>query len=101
MSNELNQQIISIKEELKECKRKLKKLNKKLKYLNLLSDNNEEPMPSNFNKITNKNLEREKSINYTKKLLINLKKRSHILNFNYKIKKEVMEEIEIPSLEYA
>ena len=55
-------------------------------------DENEQPSPLHFNIITNKNLEREKSKKYTKKLLNILKKRSCKINFdNVTIKKEVVE----------
>jgi len=93
-----------IEETLKKCENRLKKLDKQIKCLNLLSndiDDNEQPMPLYFNIITNKNLEREKSKKYTKKLLNILKKRSCKIYFNnITIKKEVVEEIETPSLEY-
>ena len=93
----------TIEKTLKKCENRLKKLDKQIKYLNLSNDidENEQPSPLHFNIITNKNLEREKSKKYTKKLLNILKKRSCKINFdNVTIKKEVVEEIEMPSLEY-
>ena len=79
------------------CKKKLKKLNNNN---HISSDENEIPMPLKFNIITDKNFQREKSLKYTKKLINKLKKRSQQFE-NIVIKKEIEEEIEIPSLEYV
>ena len=91
-----------IEKMLKKCENKLKKLNKLEQLNNILYciNKKETPMPLNFNKITYKNHQREKSINYTKKLINKLKKRSQVKFENFFIKKEVEEEIEIPALEY-
>lgn len=80
----------TLEKQICKLQNKLEKINKN--YL----EEFEKPMPLNYNTITQKNLEKEKCIIYTKKLIKKLKKRKHI-----KIKKEVEEEIEIPYLEYA
>ena len=98
----LNVKFIQQKFEKKLTKLKKNK-NKIIKQIDIINniihsydnDNNELPMSSNFNLITNKNIEFEKSKNYTNKLINKLKQKS----IEIVIKKEVEEEIVIPNLE--
>ena len=110
---------ISINKNLEKYKKKMDKINKQINYLKLLSmsydnDQNELPMPLEFNNITLNNFKKEKSKKYTKHLIDKLKNRKSKhkeskhkeskhkeSNDKIKIKIEVQEEIEIPSLEYA
>jgi hypothetical protein len=100
---------ISINKNLEKYKKKMDIINKQINYLKLLSmsydnDQNELPMPLEFNNITLNNFKKEKSKKYTKHLIDKLKNRKSKhkeSNDKIKIKIEVQEEIEIPSLEYA
>ena len=100
---------IMIEEKIKKCEQKLKEIEDvNTSYENSINNENEKPMPLYFNKITHKNLNREQSKKYTKMLINKLKNRSNKLKLgrfcesaeNITIKKEITEEIEIPSLEY-
>ena len=99
---------IMIEEKIKKCEQKLKEIEDMSTSENSINNEYEKPMPLYFNKITHKNLNREQSKKYTKMLINKLKNRSNKLKLgkfyelseNITIKKEVIEEIEIPSLEY-
>ena len=115
--NQLLKEKITIEEKIKKCEQKLKEIeDTSVLYKNSINNEYEKPMPLYFNKITHKNLNREQSKKYTKMLINKLKNRSNKLKLgrfcelsrigsefaeNITIKKEVTEEIEIPSLEYA
>ena len=91
----------NIKHNLK-YKKKLEKINKRIHRIEkilstYIDDNNEVEMPLNLNKITHKNINKEKSIKYTKSLIKKLNERK----VKIIIKKEVNEEFEIPPLEYV
>lgn len=97
---------IMIEEKIKECEKKLKEIEDATRNENSINEE-EKPMPLYFNTITHKNLNREQSKQYTKMLINKLKNRSNKLKEkftetteNVTIKKEVIEEIEIPSFEY-
>ena len=99
---------IMIEEKIKKCEQKLKEIEDMSTSENSINNEYEKPMPLYFNKITHKNLNREQSKKYTKMLINKLKIRSNNLKLrrfcdsaeNITIKKEITEEIEIPSLEY-
>lgn len=98
---------IMIEEKIKEYEKKLKEIEDATRNENSINEE-EKPMPLYFNKITHKNLNRELSKQYTKMLINKVKNRSNKLKSekliesteNIIIKKEVTEEIEIPSFEY-
>ena len=91
--SKLLEQKNKIERQIEKYKNKLKKINKKIKH------EIEIPMPLEYNIITHKNIEKEKSVKYTKKLIKILKNRRKKKIENIIIKKEVEEEIEIPYLE--
>ena len=104
---------IQIYKNLKKYKKKMEKINNQINYLQLLlmsydKRSEELPVPLKFNDITFKNQNNKKSKEYTNALINKLKKRknSHktqenINNDQIKVKIEIQEEIEIPSLEYS
>jgi hypothetical protein len=91
----------TIEEMIKKCEKKLREIDSIGIELNdsFVPHQYEEPMPLYYNKITHKNLNKEKSIKYTKMLINRLKNRSKKNYENITIKKEVTEEIEIPSFD--
>jgi hypothetical protein len=110
---EQEQYQIQIYKNLKKYKKKMEKINNQINHLQLLlmsydKQSEELPVPLKFNDMTFKNQNNKKSKQYTNALINKLKKRknSHkaqenINNDQIKVKIEIQEEIEIPSLEYS
>ena len=82
LKQELLKEKLELETKIKKCENKLKKINYKINNIklnekldNINQDEQELPMPLNYNLITHKNYENEKSSTYTKKLINKLKER--------------------------